>query len=394
MMRSINHSVVTRLLAVSLLLMQLVACGIDDAGISGGSSSGSSKSGSEVATVQRAGESLQEISGSVGDGPITGATITVLDTNGEILAIAFSDDTATYNSAVQAEPDDYPLILEVSGGIDLVTGTEPDFQMVSVVMSAADDQVNINPFTTIIVKAAQSMPGGVTQENIQLARAFIANDLEFGLDYDAVPDPVTTIITDDNIAHIVKASETLGEMIRRVRDASAAAGEVLSGDDVVDIISADMVDGFLDGIGAHDTYAEIATLVRVVSAQVLVESLGNQLKVNGVVASGAMDNAIQISHPYVDGSALTGSVGVTPYLLAQTKALLEETRNMQAITEVDQLLDAVAAITMEMTAEDIAMILPVNAGAALEPGIQQAAANMVQARLRVNPIGVRKIVAP
>jgi hypothetical protein len=374
--------------------MQLVACGIDDAGISGGSSSGSSKSGSEVATVQRAGESLQEISGSVGDGPITGATITVLDTNGEILAIAFSDDTATYNSAVQAEPDDYPLILEVSGGIDLVTGTEPDFQMVSVVMSAADDQVNINPFTTIIVKAAQSMPGGVTQENIQLARAFIANDLEFGLDYDAVPDPVTTIITDDNIAHIVKASETLGEMIRRVRDASAAAGEVLSGDDVVDIISADMVDGFLDGIGAHDTYAEIATLVRVVSAQVLVESLGNQLKVNGVVASGAMDNAIQISHPYVDGSALTGSVGVTPYLLAQTKALLEETRNMQAITEVDQLLDAVAAITMEMTAEDIAMILPVNAGAALEPGIQQAAANMVQARLRVNPIGVRKIVAP
>ena len=227
MMRSINHSVVTRLLAVSLLLMQLVACGIDDAGISGGSSSGSSKSSSEVATVQRAGESLQEISGSVGDGPITGATITVLDTNGEILAIAFSDDTATYNSAVQAEPDDYPLILEVSGGIDLVTGTEPDFQMVSVVMSAADDQVNINPFTTIIVKAAQSMPGGVTQENIQLARAFIANDLEFGLDYDAVPDPVTTIITDDNIAHIVKASETLGEMIRRVRDASAAAGEVL-----------------------------------------------------------------------------------------------------------------------------------------------------------------------
>ncbi len=399
MIRSINRHVLARLLVSALLAMQVVACKLDDVGINGGGSNGNgdgdkSSSSNGVATVQRAGNTLQVLSGSVGDGPITGAIITIYNAAGEVLATTVSDSNAVYHSSVLAGPEDYPLILEVTGGIDLVTGAEPDFRMESVVMSESDQRVNVNPFTTIIVKSAASMSGGINQLNVDFAKAFVARELGFGLDADEVPDPVTTSITDSNIADIVKASEAMGEMIRRVRDASAAAGEPMSGDEVVDVLSADITDGFLDGFGAVGAHPKVARLARLVSAQVLIENMANQLKVGGVIATNAMDNAIRVSHPSVAMSALTDSVAVTPRLLEQAKALVEDARSDGATPVIDQLAEVVATIRKDMSADEIALALPVNAGADLDSAVAQAAVDLVFSERPVSPIEIRKLAIP
>jgi hypothetical protein len=50
------------------------------------------------------------------------------------------------------------------------------------------------------------------------------NQLNFGLDTFSMPDPISTPVTGDNVAMIVKASETFGEMIRRTRDTLMSQG--------------------------------------------------------------------------------------------------------------------------------------------------------------------------
>lgn len=385
-----------RAAALVLLLSQLPGCGIEDAGLSTNSSgNNNSKSGaSETTTLQRAGDTLHVLSGSVGDGPITGATITIYSASGDVLGTTYSDSNASYHFSLFAEPQDYPLMLEVSGGIDLVTGTEPDFRMHSIVASDTDEQVNINPFTTVIVRSARLMADGMSPENIELAKRHVADELGFGLDPDSIPDPVTTRITESNIAHIVKSSEAMGEMIRRVRDASANAGEQLSGDDIMDVISADMSDGKLDGQGSTGAHPEMAALARLVMAQVLVESMVNQLKVGGVPASQAMDDAIRISYPFIEAPALTDGVTVTPGHLKQTRGLLEDMRLRNDPDFPGQLADALLAIQQGMHPGDVALLLPVDAGNELESRIGAAAGRLVSASSKGRPVLVRRFITP
>ena len=71
------------------------------------------------------------VSGSVGDGPITGATVEIYNVKGELVSTETSDSTAAYKSSFKVHSRDYPLLLKVSDGIDLVTGDAPDFELVS-----------------------------------------------------------------------------------------------------------------------------------------------------------------------------------------------------------------------------------------------------------------------
>jgi hypothetical protein len=133
-----------------------------------------------------------------------------------------TDSTASFRSTVKARGKDYPLRLVVSGGIDLVTGLAPDFEMVSLLQKPSDKQANINPFTTFIVALAESLPGGLNSSNVSTAQGIVLDRLGFGLDPTLVPDPFTTQIDTGNVASLVKASEALGELVRRTRDLTGA----------------------------------------------------------------------------------------------------------------------------------------------------------------------------
>ena len=99
-------------------------------------------------------------SGSVGDGPIIGATVVVTDKNGVVLATETSDDTANYEIRLKVPKRSYPLQITATGGIDTVTQSEPDFTMVSVATDPSQSKANINPFSTLTTKMALARAGG------------------------------------------------------------------------------------------------------------------------------------------------------------------------------------------------------------------------------------------
>jgi len=108
------------------------------------------------------------VGGSVGDGPVTGATVTVFNASGDIINTLVSDSQARFSVRIKARGNEYPLRLEATGGTDLVTGREPDFRMVSVITQPSFKTANINPFSTLIVKVAEQLPGGLNTGNVQV----------------------------------------------------------------------------------------------------------------------------------------------------------------------------------------------------------------------------------
>ena len=238
MIRQLIRSGYSKVLISAIVVALLTACGADSGG----------------------GSSAVDIGGSVGDGPITGATVRIYNKDGQEIGSVISDSTASYNIKFKAKGRDYPLLMEVTDGFDLVTGAVPDFRMLSVMLRPSDKHVNINPFSTLIVWIATYMPGGMNAENITVAKNIVTEKLGFGLDPDVFDNPITRRVDESNVAHIVKASEALGEMVRRTRDWMAVTRSTVSGDDVIEAIAADMTDGFLDGKGADGADPAIAAI--------------------------------------------------------------------------------------------------------------------------------------
>ena len=63
----------------------------------------------------------------------------------------------------------------------------------------------------------------------------------------------------------------------------------------------------------------IAAVANVVTGQVLVEAMTNTLKVNGVIATVVIDQAISIAHSSAKSSQMSDSVRITSGLVNQAK---------------------------------------------------------------------------
>jgi hypothetical protein len=303
-----------------------------------------------------------QISGSVGDGPVVAAQLSVVSSSGASLAEFSSSSTADYGLSVLVGGDDYPLSITAKGGTDLVTGGPPDFRLVSAVLAPESETgSNLNPFTTLIHGAARH-GGRLTAESVANSQAAIMANYSFGLDADAVPDPTATPIVEDNVHHIVKASEALGEMIRRTRDAMAAAGTSLDGDAIVAILSADLVDGYIDGRGAAGADARVAAVANIAAAAVLLEAMANRLHVYGVDATHAMDLAIQQVRPDAPTESRTADVEVTAAALAQAEQSLRAVAAIAPDPRIDAVIDAVAAASPGVTPAEFSALLPEGIG--------------------------------
>ena len=180
------------MLALAATTTLLVACG-------GGSGGGGLSSSSEIAASEEIATSetviTSEVGGSVGDGPITGATVRIYNKKGKQIAAVYSDNTASYKSTIKAKGKEYPLVLRVDDGTDLVTGDIPDFELVSVMLRPRDKEVNIHPSSTYIVKIAEAMPGGLKSENVTMSTGYVTSQLCFVMDTNVFSDPITTKIT-------------------------------------------------------------------------------------------------------------------------------------------------------------------------------------------------------
>jgi hypothetical protein len=292
------------------------------------------------------------ITGSVGDGPIVGADMRVLKNDGEVLQTFTSDGFANYNIAVKTKGHNYALIVEARGGIDIVTNLAPDFTLFGYVANPGKKTTaNVNPFTTFAVELARDLPGGMTATNLDSAGQVVATALNSGLTSLVASGPGTTAIDESNIAEIIKSSEALGETVRRTRDLLQMYGTTTSGNDVIRELSADLVDEIIDGVGASQADARTAAISTVVSVQVLLESMANELHVNGVdadqTATAEMLDKVNI------GLAAAVAVSSDPALVELRQATSGLQAGMDA-SLVDTLLPSDYRTTLEALSQLVA----------------------------------------
>jgi hypothetical protein len=323
-------------LALSLLFF-VTGCDFDG-GYAGGSSSLAAQTSSlDPDTIYTA-----SVGGSVGDGPIVNARLRVFSTSGDLLMTTSSDNTADYKLTIRTQGRSYPLTIVADQGMDIVTGREPDFELVTTIMKPGNGQTaNLNPYSTLIVKAAQKA-GGINETNIATATEQVVSRYGFGLDPALIPDPLFTPMTEYNVHLIVKASETMGEMIRRTRDALITTGTYVDGDTVVEALAADLTDGWMDGKGAKGHDPRIAAVANVASAAVMVEAMANRLHVYGTDATAAMDNAIRQVRPSAPATSNTRKVAIPAEALTQTMRGLRSAQVVKSDPRIAELYDTVA----------------------------------------------------
>lgn len=310
--------------------------------------------------------------GSVGDGPVTGATIIVADKDGVVLLTDTSDSTANYEINLDVDSSSYPLQIVATGGVDLVTRSVPDFTLMSVVTSPAQTTVNINPFSTLVAQMAATLPDGLTSSNVETAENIVMSNFAFGLNENILADPFRTPITPANIADIVKSSESFGETVRRTRDSLQILGRDISGDQIMGAMAADIVDGKLDGVGLAATDPHVSALFNVISGQVLIEAMGNKLKVGGVDATTAMNDAIRATLPGVQSAPKIADVQISGRLIEQTRQAISAAAAVSSDPELSMIGNVVDSANENSSPAEFESLLPGNSDVVLENAISAA----------------------
>ena len=286
-------------------------------------------------------------SGSVGDGPIIGAAITFKGANGISFSKISNNGSASYSVQI---PDDmtYPVTISAAGGIDTVTQKAPTFTLFSIAPTKTQRTVNINPFTTLILKSARLLPGGLTPANIDRMTSVVVNIFNFGLDRTKVPNPIYTAIDENNIVTLVKAGEALAEMIKRTHAILLLANDEpdISQDLLIDALAADITDGILDGIGTSRAEPRYAAIANIFAAQIIVEILSNNFMVEDKrVGLQDIDKAIHLVMPSLPETVSTLDERISSELLGQARTTLDaalDISNDLELFQIDSILSNIS----------------------------------------------------
>ena len=163
------------------------------------------------------------IAGSIGDGPVTGAAVTVHDASGESVVAGVSNDSAGYQITVPIGTL-FPITVKASGGTDLVSGVAPDLDLKAVLLDPAINRVNVSPLSSLALEIARCT-NDVNASGLGNAWSVLESRVSMGLDPARVPDPTNGRIDASNVADIVLANEALGEALRRTEAALAGTSE-------------------------------------------------------------------------------------------------------------------------------------------------------------------------
>ncbi|HZW59384.1 MAG TPA: putative Ig domain-containing protein [Woeseiaceae bacterium] len=307
-----------------------------------------------------------ELLGSVGDGPVVNAQVRVVAADGTNLGTVESDTSADFSIVVRTKGSYYPLVLDASSGTDLVTLATPDFRLRSTVLKPGKKTVaNMNPFTTLAMELATDMAGGVSDANVTAAIDIVVDELGSGLDSIAATGPLETPIDGGNIAEMIKASEVLGEVLRRTRDALQATGRNVSADTVVGALGSDLGDRVIDGRGGARADARTAAVASVAAAQVMLEAMRNRLQVMGTDARPRMQDAI--TRVYAGAVSPTlDELPVTDEMLTSARIGLLAASALQPSATLEQALSELDGLRAGMTPAQVSAVLTTDTGTTLD----------------------------
>jgi len=279
------------------------------------------------------------LTGSVGDGPIVNSLIGVSSVGGALLEETTSNGRAEYEVLVAAAAGDYPLVIASDGGLDLVTDRGPDFDLFSVATTPGQSTTaNINPISTFVLELASDLSGGLNNANVNSAIDIVDSGFDFGLVDLDTQGAMYAPIDGSNVTEVIRASEAMGEAVRRTRDRLVAAGNARSGDAVVQAVASDLIDGRIDGIGGPRTDARVSAVMTISVAEVLLETMQADLRVYGSPATTAMNDAAETVNGAVP-SVLIEDLPVTAAMIRLASIGVDA----GATVSTDSTLDAIAS---------------------------------------------------
>ncbi len=289
------------------------------------------------------------ISGSVGDGPIVGAQVTISDADGDVVATASSSSRARYSVLIPADAK-FPLTVRISGGTDLVTQRGPDFDLVATATEPGNQTINVSPLTTLAVKAMQCADDS-TQDLESIWQAVYA-DLDIGLDPSVLPNPMRVHINADNVETVVLANEAIGEWVRRTGSVLSANG--MTNDTVVAALACDLADGAMDGAGVAEVSLDderILAVAKAAEVAVRLEVMAGRLKVDGQDATHLMNESIQAIMPEFTSPDVKG----VPMSTADITQALKALAVVSGVLPDEELVDLMAALegTSPSQVEDV-----------------------------------------
>ena len=326
------------------------------------------------------------VSGSVGDGPVANASVTIRKKNGEVLTSYKSDDIGSYDIELAVSERHFPLLIDATGGTDIVTNSAPDFVLRSAVLSARDRiTANVNPFSTVAYELATDLNGGLTRDNLLAAEDIVVSSMNSGLTTLVNNGPMRAPVDSTNAAEIIKASETLAEIARRTRDALNAAGRSTNADAVIESLGSDLIDTVIEGNGGSRADARTSAVAIVATAQVLLESMSNELHVNGAEATQGMRQAIGKVVPGTSGSTLD-ELGATPEMIYQATIGLEAAFEITGDARIFDLRQAFAGVQPGMEPTLVQPLLPANYRTALNAAIAMTASGDTSVVTAVNQV--------
>jgi len=246
------------------------------------------------------------LTGSVGDGPVAGASMQVMSKDGSVLEQFVSDSFADYDAMVKTKGENYPLTIEADDGTDLVTNLAPELTLYACIGNPGKNtRQNVNLFSTLAVEIARDMSGGMTNSNCASAEQTAIQLFNAGLSSLKSTGPSSTKIDGSNVAEIVKASETLSEIAKRTRDYQQMFGHSSSANQVLSELGSDALDDVIDGRGGSGVDPRTAAIATIATVQAYLEAASNELRVNGADATDAMNAAID----QVTGGSMQETVG-------------------------------------------------------------------------------------
>jgi hypothetical protein len=298
------------------------------------------------------------ISGSVGDGPTVNAKVTIRKKDGEELKSFRSDTSASYSIDLSVSERHFPLLVDATGGTDIVTNSAPDFVLRSAVLSPGKQvTANVNPFSTLAYELARDLNGGVNRHNLLAAEDIVASAMNSGLTTLVASGTIQTPIDSTNAAEIVKSSETMAEIVRRTRDAMRSAGKEFSADEIIEALGSDLIDGVIEGNGGRRADERIAAVATIATAEVLLEAMRNELRVNGADATEAMRAAVREVVPEGAEPGMD-ELGVTGLMIEQARLSLIAAYEITEDPAVYNLLQSLDGLHDGMEPSEAKTIVP------------------------------------
>jgi hypothetical protein len=328
-----------------------------------------------------------ELSGSVGDGPLVGAQLTIFSSSGEVLSTGTSDQSAGYTVQLKTKGKYYPLVIDATGGTDIVTNLAPTFPLESAATAPRNKVIaNLNPFTTLAISTARQMGGALNSNDIDSALSTVVAEFNSGLDTLAGTGPMSTPIDDANLAEIVKSSETLAEIFRRTNTIVVGARGASTVADVIKALGGDLTDGRFDGQGRGSADAFVSAVAVLVSAQVYIEAMTNTLQEGGQSVMSNLDQAINklASQPM---TAPTASLPVTPDMIRKAKNGVAAALAIAPSAELQGVAAALDSVSAGMLPAEVAAILPGSASAAFGPALTRITSALASDVETVNTTG-------